>query len=147
MSRKVLKQDPFPKPALYAGAAMVVLSLALVTTARLTGYKENVDPGGTPVATRDVVFKTSGNGVVAIEDTRSGERLGEFPTETNRFVKVVMSSLKHERAGVEPGDETPFRIVRWDDGRISVADPVSGRSIELAAFGRNQVKTFENLLQ
>ena len=139
--------EQFPKAALYGAAAVIFTSLALVTTARLTGYMENVDPGGTQAFTRDVIFKTSDNGIIAIEDAATGRPLGEFPVSENRFVRVVMSSLKFERDGANAADNSPYRIVRWEDGRVSVADPVSGRSIELAAFGRNQVATFENLLR
>ncbi len=147
LARKTkLHRDPFPRPALYAAAVAVFGSLFLVGLARLTGYMENVDPGGHVVAQRDIDFKTDKPGTIDVADRETGETLASFPTETNRFVRVVMTSLEYERAGKAPGGTAPYRIVRWDDGRISVDDPLSGKSIQLAAFGRNQVATFERLL-
>lgn len=141
-----LHRDPFPRPALYAAAVAVFGSLFLVGLARLTGYMENVDPGGHVVAEREIAFKSDTAGLIDIADGTTGETLARFPVETNRFVRVVMTSLEFERAGTAPGTQAPYKLVRWDDGRISVDDPVSGKSIQMAAFGRNQVLTFEKLL-
>ncbi len=37
------------------------------------------------------------------------------------------------------GAETPFRLTRWSDGRLSLDDPATDRHVDLEAFGPTNV--------
>jgi putative photosynthetic complex assembly protein len=138
---------PFPKGALYGAGALIAFSFVLVGGSRLLGYKMDWVPEAVAVADRQISFTRTADGGVTVADAKTGDVLGTWPHDTNAFVRTVMLGLMHDRSAVAPDDRaTPFRLTRWHDGRVSVSDPVSGRSVELAAFGRSQVETFERLL-
>ncbi len=142
------KPEPFPKGALYGAGALIAFTFIFVLGARIAGYKMDWVPESVPVAEREIDYKITTDRFVELFDARSGSLLGVYGPNENAFVRTVMVGLTHDRALTHPEDKkTPFRITRWHDGRVSVSDPISGRSIELAAFGRNQVETFLKLLQ
>jgi putative photosynthetic complex assembly protein len=52
---------------------------------------------------------------------------------------------RERQAGREAPD-VPFRIVSWADGRLSLQDPLTGRDLELEAFGITNEASFAALL-
>lgn len=144
---EALRREQVSKRAILAAGCLVLFALASVTAARLTGYKWEWRPEGTIVATRSISFEQAANGVVSVRDAKSGAVLGSYPFNENAFMRTVMLSFRHERARTGGEQLLPYTIEQWNDGRVTVSDPVSGRSIEMAAFGRHQVETFAALLQ
>ncbi|MBU1210348.1 MAG: hypothetical protein KJ587_03625 [Alphaproteobacteria bacterium] len=138
--------ETVPRKALIAAGLLVGFSLAAVTAARLTGYKWDWKPAGTVVATRAIEFVAGDNGGVKVKDARTGEILGSYTFTENAFMRTVMLGLRKERAIVAGNRGEPFNIEQWNDGRVTVSDPVSGRHFELAAFGHHQVEAFADLL-
>lgn len=136
-----------PKRALQAAIFLVCFSLAAVSVATLTGYKWEWHPEGEIVSQRNVEFLDVGDGGVAVRDAGTGQTLGQYTFTENAFMRMVMLSFRHERAGIPGEHHEPFQIQKWADGRVTVADPVTGRSFEMAAFGRHQVEAFGGLLR
>ncbi len=140
-------KETVPRAALIAAGTLVCFSLAAVTISRLAGYKWDWKPEGTIVATRAIEFAQAPGGVVVVKDARTGQQLGSYTFNENAFMRTVMLGFRRERALMGTSDGTPYTIEQWDDGRVTVSDPASGRSFEMAAFGRHQVETFAALLQ
>jgi putative photosynthetic complex assembly protein len=140
------RPQPFPKAALYGAAALILFTFALAAFSRLTGSKMDWVPDSDSITTRDIRFGTGADGAILISDARSGQVLGSYAQETNAFVRSVAHGLEIERGLVNGAKDQPYRITRWSDGRVTVDDPVSGRSVELGAFGQSQVQTFAKLL-
>jgi putative photosynthetic complex assembly protein len=138
--------ETVPRKAIIAAGLLVGFSLTIVTAARLTGYKWEWKQEGQVVATRAIDFKQAGNGDVEVTDAVSGEILGRYSFTENAFMRTVMLGLHKERAIVSEKRDAPFNIEKWNDGRVTVADPVSGRYFEMAAFGHHQVETFAAFL-
>ena len=65
---------------------------------------------------------------------------------TNGFVRIVMRGLARERLAVGAGPEQAFDLTRWEDGRLTIADPVTGRQTELVGFGADNERAFAKLL-
>jgi putative photosynthetic complex assembly protein len=42
--------------------------------------------------------------------------------------------------------DTPFRLTDWTDGRLTLEDRSTGRSVELRAFGATNAAAFARLL-
>ena len=57
-----------------------------------------------------------------------------------------MRILARERRMNDEGRETPFRLIRWADGRLSIEDPATGRRIDLGAFGAANTQAFARLM-
>lgn len=143
---RATRPQPFPRGALYGAAALIAFTFALALFSRLTGTKMDWVPDADVVAARDIRFTSENSGAVVIQDARTGAVLGSYPHETNAFVRSVAHGLQMERKLAGDQGDGPYRIVRWSDGRVTVADPSSGRFVELGAFGQQQVQTFSLLL-
>ncbi|MEO1205397.1 MAG: photosynthetic complex assembly protein PuhC [Pseudomonadota bacterium] len=150
------KAPPFPKGALYAAAGVIAFSLVLTTFAVLMGYRMTWTPPAEAVAIRAIHFDISNapndiinnsTGDITIYDAETKQRLAQMPAATNRFVKSLASGLDFQRKRKGLATTPAYEVVRWDDGRLSLRDPITGKQIELAAFGRNQVMIFAKLLE
>jgi hypothetical protein len=42
--------------------------------------------------------------------------------------------------------EAPFVLTAWDDGRVTIEDPLTKQRIAVSSFGPTQVKNFVGLL-
>jgi putative photosynthetic complex assembly protein len=40
----------------------------------------------------------------------------------------------------------PFTLTRWENGGLTLADPVTGRSVEVSSFGPDNRAVYANLL-
>jgi putative photosynthetic complex assembly protein len=76
-----------------------------------------------------------------------GEVVEILAPGTNGFVRGVLRGLARERKLGGMGEGPPFRLIRWDDGRLSLRDLATGRQIELVSFGPTQLETFTKLLR
>jgi putative photosynthetic complex assembly protein len=143
----IARGQQFPKGALYAAGALILLTFILVLGSRIAGLRMDWVPDADITASRDVRFGTGADGAIVITDARSGDILGRYAQETNAFVRSVANGLLIERRLADPAAaDAPYRITRWSDGRVTVTDPISGRFVELGAFGQSQVQTFSRLL-
>lgn len=138
--------ETVPRRAIIAAGLLVCFSLGIVSFARYTGYKWDWKPDGTVVASRAIDFVQAPNGDVSVKDAKSGQILGSYTFTENAFMRTVMLGLRKERAIVASNRAEPFTIEQWNDGRVTVSDPVSGRYFEMAAFGHHQVETFAAFL-
>ena len=57
-----------------------------------------------------------------------------------------MRGLVRDRKRQDLGAEAPFRLTRWADGRLSLQDEATGRSIDLGAFGPTNAAVFAHLM-
>ena len=69
-----------------------------------------------------------------------------LPAGSDNFIRGVLRSLARERRGIGAGAETPFRVSRFDDGRIVLQDLATGRSLVLQAFGITNARAFAKWL-
>ena len=58
-----------------------------------------------------------------------------------------MRGLARERRREGAGDATPFVLTAWSDGRISLDDSATGRTVPLEAFGPTNEGAFAQLFQ
>jgi len=128
-------RESFPRAMLWAAATLVVTSLAGATLAHLTSDGRSAMPVAAEVEIRDLRFEDRPEGTIAI--FRDGERqlADVIPAGGNGFIRGVLRGLARERVRQHGAASAPFRLTRWADGRLSVADPSTGRSVDLGAFG------------
>lgn len=140
------RDKPFPKGVLVAAALLIGFSIAVAATARLTGLGTTKMPPGAAVATKDLRFEDRDDGAVIVL-AADGARLVEvIEPGTNGFVRGVLRGLARERKRSELAQATPFRLTRWADGRLTVEDPSTGRSVDLGAFGPTNFSAFARIL-
>ena len=137
---------PFPRKVLVAAAALAAFTIGAAATARLTGLGSSTQSPNTVSEVRELRFEDRDDGAVVVIDASGGDIVQTLPPGADGFVRIVMRTLARERRMHGEGRETPFRLVRRDDGRLSMEDPATGRRIDLSAFGAPNTLAFARLL-
>lgn len=136
----------FPRAPLFGAFALVLLTLALSGLSRLTGTGAMTVDASTPIESRDLRFEDRKDGSVAVLEAKNGEVVEILAPGTNGFVRGVLRGLARERKMYNIGEEPPFRLTNWADGRLSLEDTATGRRIELVSFGITQIEVFAKML-
>lgn len=129
----------------------VALALALAAAAAYAGRQATLTAGAvpetdTPVALLEVVFHETPEGTVEVRRGDGGEVLHRLPPGEGGFMRGVLRPLRRERMRAGVSDDTPYRLARWPDGRLTLSDPGAGLVLELAAYGESSVAAFAALL-
>jgi putative photosynthetic complex assembly protein len=125
---------------------MVGLALTLVVLVRITGADISTMPASPTVAVRYIQFRDQADGGVAVYDTRESNLIQVLPPGTNGFVRATMRNFARERRSNGIGAEAPFQLSASADGRLILADPTTGRHIDLEAFGTTNAGVFAGFL-
>lgn len=102
--------------------------------------------GTEQIATRNIQFVDAAEGMVRVEDADTGAVIGEYDRGTGGFVRQTARALVHQRRIRGIGSEVGFELVEWDDGALTLVDPTTMRTIELASFGADNRKIFADML-
>ena len=137
------KQVRFPRLPLFTAVALIGFVLALTLFGRLTDIGTVRVPLGEPVAVRDITILSSTNHA-AIVDTRSRQTIAEVNHEG--FVFGVIRGLERTRMTRSISADQPYRLIKWQNGWISLSDTVTGERIYLNAFGPDNAADFEQFL-
>jgi putative photosynthetic complex assembly protein len=134
---------------LMAAGALAILSIALSAGARLTGAGHMEPPKSAVEFARDFRFEDAANGSVVVHARADGvpERaVAVLQPGELMFVRSTLRALARGR--ILAGDDvtTPFRVTRYQDGRITLDDPTTKEHLELSAFGPTNAQAFGKLL-
>ena len=102
--------------------------------------------GTMSTATRSLLFFDEADGTVRVEDAFSGEVISSFGPGTGGFIRSTMRSLVHKRRINRIGRATPFELIAWDSGALTLRDSTTGETIELASFGADNRAVFAAML-
>jgi putative photosynthetic complex assembly protein len=148
-----IDREPFPRGALIAAGALIVISLASVGTLRLVRLADP-EPEPTPAArmtatpalTRTLAFQGANDGVMTVRDTATGSVVAILEPEQDGFVRGVLRSMARARhvRGLPPGEV--FRLARDQSGALSLTDPDIGEAILLDGFGGSNAAAFARFL-
>lgn len=138
-----------PRPMLLAAGALAVLSIALAAGARITG-RGHMEPPVSPVVTaRDLRFEDAPNGTVVVHarDAVGPEHeIAVLGAGELMFVRSTLRALARGRRQQGQTPTTPFRLTRYQDGRLTLDDPATQQHLELAAYGSTNAAAFGRLL-
>jgi len=153
MSDDPFAHVPFPRAPLRAAASLAVFSVIAAAFVRITGI--GLDP---PVQSptrveRDLRFvehraggvDVSAGGIDVI-DANTGRKIDELRPGADGFIRATVRGLAQERRRRGLGPEVPFHLALHVDGRLTLEDPVTARTIELEAFGPTNSGAFARLL-
>jgi putative photosynthetic complex assembly protein len=141
---------PFPR-AMLGAAGLVVIATLLLTAAPSLGLIDRPETAQSvriadkvaPARQRDLRFLDRADGGLRIVDSRGSEMnlAGE-----HGFIRGVLRGLARDRQMRGIGPETPFRLTLWANGRLSLTDLATDRTIELDSFGGSNRAAFMALL-
>ncbi|KWV90914.1 photosynthetic complex assembly protein PuhC [Erythrobacter sp. YT30] len=135
-------------------ACVLVISTIAMTASVSWGFFDveavpsevRAEAGTKEVATRQIQFFDAEGGMVRVEDAETGAVIGEYDRGTGGFVRQTARALVHQRRIRGIGAETGFELIEWDDGALTLLDPATDKSIELASFGPDNRKIFADML-
>ncbi|MBI1402618.1 MAG: photosynthetic complex assembly protein [Porphyrobacter sp.] len=141
------------KTPLMLMGGIVVISLLLVIGVRVGLFERSAVPevaraeAGTRVtAMRSLRFFDEADGTVRAEDGATGEVLRRFAPGEGGFVRASVRSLVHQRRIRGEGPAVPFELTQWEDGALTLRDPVTGETVEVGAFGPDNRAVFAGML-
>lgn len=144
---QAIQEPVVPRGGIIAAAALVLFSLATVTTARLTGTG-GVHMTLPPAAeSRDLQFEDAQDGAVLVYDAHDRQLVDTLAPGSNGFIRVVLRGLARERKLGDIGRQPPFRLTRFVNGQITLTDTSTGKQIDLDAFGSANTEAFARLMK
>ncbi|MBU3671932.1 MAG: hypothetical protein FGM43_05225 [Sinobacteraceae bacterium] len=134
----------FPRPMLFAAAALIVGSLFVATVGALTRQETPALRGDEIVAAYDIRFVDQADGGLTAM-LADGAVLAKMTVEESGFARGILRGLGRGRKLSGAAEEDPYRLVRTRDGRLLLEDSASGVSIELGVFGSDNAESFARL--
>ncbi|ARE40120.1 hypothetical protein RGUI_1979 [Rhodovulum sp. P5] len=127
--------------------ALCLVALLIAGYARFTDRPLEAMPDlAEPIAAeRQVVLVGSMTGAATVYDTE-GNVIHEFPADKGGFVAGIWRVLQRERGKIDAPMDAPVRLVRYESGRISMFDDLTGWRAELVGFGADNKAAFARLL-
>lgn len=104
-------------------------------------------PAAEPVETRQLAFIDRPDGSVLVQDVAAGKPVEVFAPGSNNFARGILRALARQRHLRGLGSEEPFVLSRLADGRVTLADPATGESIDVGSFGSTNAADFARLLR
>lgn len=141
--------DKIPPVLLRGMFGLVLLSLLLVSYARITGMPPAAMPDDSVavLAERLIVIEGQATSGAARVFTPDGTLIADFPADKGGFVAGIARVLDRERGKTGADPAAPVRLVRFADGRLSLRDDVTGWRAELIGFGASNAAVFARLLE
>lgn len=137
----------YPTGPLAAGTALVAVSILSVAWFRLSGAGDA--PAGTDepvVAELRLNFEDRADGAVLVTDADTQAVIDTLAPGSNGFVRSTLRGLARARRAQNAGNDTPFALVRLASGRVLLSDPVTGREVDLYAFGHTNARALARFL-
>lgn len=133
---------------------MVVISVALAASVSFGLFERQAvaadmraASGVATVASRSILFFDEADGTVRVEDASERDTIARFGPGTGGFVRSTARSLVHERRIRGIGRATPFELIEWDNGGLTLLDPETEATVELAYFGDDNRAVFADMLK
>ncbi len=141
------KESPIrvPRPALWAAAALIITAMLLGGIGSMAGLGRPQPMEGTPVVERHLRFTDEADGSVAVWEAST--IVHRVARGEENFIRGSMRSMASSRAQLGLGNEAPFTLAQWPDGRLTLDDPQTGVRIELNAFGQTNRAAYARLLE
>lgn len=125
---------------------LVILARAGFLPASPSAAERRAEARVQPVAERLLAFADV-NGNVQVTDARTGAQVALLGQDGSGFIRGVMRSLARERRQHGFDASRPFRLTRYADGQLALADLATGRVVELTGFGSTNRAAFARLLE
>ncbi len=137
---------PFPRGPLFGAIALIGFSIAAVVFGEVTEIGTLRNPTTAPLEIRDIVFAEGPGEIVTVTDAHSGAVVRTIPAGQDNFIRGALRGLNRDRLPRQVTPDTPYRLILWDDGRLTLSDTGTGHRVLLDAFGATNAAAFAKLL-
>lgn len=140
------RNQTFPRGALLGAAALILFSLAAAAAGRSGHLGLTEQPESRMLVQRMLRFDDRSDGTVEVSDAVSNRRVALLAAGSNVFIRGTMRGFARARRADEIGAGPAFALTRWADGRLTLEDPMTRRTVDLGAFGITNAESFATLL-
>lgn len=123
------------------GAVAVFVAWVIVQSQQIARY-----PDAPAALIKQLRFEDRTDGSIAVIDYQTKQQVDAIIGEAG-FVRGALRTLAQERKRREISSEPPFELIARQDGRLTLADPSTGRMIDLESFGLINSQHFARLLR
>lgn len=145
-SRKRRGTNRFPRWILLSTATLLIFATAAVMFGQETGIGVVREEASRPVAIRDITITRAAGDRVMVTDATTGLVIADYPVDEGGFVRGSLRAFERMRDVAAAPKDAPYRLIRWESGRVSLSDTATGERIYLDAFGRDNAAAFAALL-
>jgi putative photosynthetic complex assembly protein len=138
---------PFPRAVLVGAALLIGFVILAAAMVQLTGVGGTETPLPPVLESRELVFQDDGAGGTTVRIAGDDGKLAELETSTDGFVLGVMRGMVRERKAYEVSLDAPYLVSLREGGVLLFEDPLTGRRIDLRAFGPTNTEAFLRLLR
>jgi len=142
-----LRAGPVSKVIMPVTALTIIALLTVYVLYTEWGMDDAGQGLNPPVAERALSFEDRSGGEIVIRDARSGEVLEVLGTGEGAFIRSTVRQLAQQRTRTGGTQQVPFMLRGQADGRLLLEDPVTGRRVDLSAFGRTNAAAFARFLE
>ncbi len=86
------------------------------------------------------------DGSIAIREDRTGRLVATVEKGQDNFIRATLRGFAQSRLREGLTREKPFRLTRFDDGSLELDDTLTGRKVNLGAFGPTNAQAFARLM-
>jgi putative photosynthetic complex assembly protein len=145
-SRKGRVASRFPRWILLAMGGFLFFSVAAVLFGQTTGIGVVREAPSRPLNVRDITITRAVGDRVVVTDVATGAVIAAYPPYQGGFVRGSLRAFDRMRDVAAVAKDAPYRLIRWENGRVSLSDTATGQRIYLDAFGRDNAAAFAALL-
>jgi len=138
-------RDIIPPGLLIGAAAMIGGAIVLASVGRLTGIGRVGFDDSRIVAARQLRFVDASDGAVEVLEAPDAP-VARFAPGTNGFARGLLRGFARDRMREGRDRSQPFTLARHVDGRLTLDDPSTGRTVDLDVFGPTNALVFARLL-
>ncbi|MEO0463493.1 MAG: photosynthetic complex assembly protein PuhC [Pseudomonadota bacterium] len=139
---------------LIAMGVVIAITLALAISTRFGIFERQANPdiaraeaGAVQSDIRTLTFHDAPDGSIWVADGATGQELARYGINEGGFVRSTARAVITPRLQRGIGPETPFELVEWSNGSMTLRDPETGRGIELASFGDLNHSVYVDILK
>ena len=139
-------EPPLPRLVLRAVMGLILFSFVAVVIGQVTQRGLVMTGEAQAIETRRLTFESLQTGELAIRDAESERMVALLPQGKDGFILGVLRGLNRSRAVTRTSGPEVYVLTRWDDGRLSLTDPLTEERIDVNGFGRDNLAAFAQLL-
>ena len=138
--------DPAPKFLVVGAGALMAFTMVAVMVGRSEGVGVTTLAPATPTSRFEFRAEDQADGSIVIRNVADRQVVVWIHPGEDGFLRGTLRGLAQDRQRGGQGQEKPFSLTRYDDGRLALADEATGRTIPLEVFGPTNVQAFARLM-
>ena len=137
----------FPRLPLYTAIGFVMFSLGAILFGSVSGIGTLKVEQGRAIAVRDIRIAVEPDETIRVSDARSQKEIAVFAPDQGGFVRGSLRAFNRMRFVDSVSESAPYRVIRWENGSVSLSDTGTGERFHLNAFGRDNAEAFAAFLE